>query len=230
MYPNIMDQYWHILSEAEQKVLDYLLRRTFGFQKTEDKISASQFVKGLSGHDNGTGLEETAVRNALKTLEQKGFIKIHRSVKENGENDSNKYQLVMAREQMSDAKKTPRGLRKAPRGGAGETGTINSYLIDRDSIDRRIKEIHLSYQEKICSGARLTKNGRKMIAARLKEYSPDEIKNAITGFSLNKWWMDNHAGEGVEWFFKSEGQIDRWLNLPSSPENRKEEIRRGSLG
>ena len=231
MYPNIMDQYWHTLSGSEQKVLDYLLRRTFGFQKTQDKVSHGQFAKGIKGYDKGTGMIEKTVSEALKKLEQKGFVKIQRFIKDTGEKEINEYRLVMSKRRKGDNKNTPRGNDKnsLPRDD-GNTGTINSSSINRKSINRTIGEIHLYYQEKICAGARLTKEGKKRIAERLKEYALHEIEKAITSFSMNNWWMENHAGEGIEWFFKSEGQIDKWINLTPSPENREEKLRRGSLG
>ena len=155
MYPNIMDQYWHTLSGSEQKVLDYLLRRTFGFRKTIDRVSHGQFARGIKGYDKGTGMIEKTVSEALKKLEQKGFIKIQRFIKDTGEKEINEYRLVMSKKQKGDDKNTSRGNDKnsLPR-DVGKTGTIDSSSINRNSINRAIREICMYYREKIRSGAR----------------------------------------------------------------------------
>jgi DNA-binding transcriptional ArsR family regulator len=80
MYPNILAEYWRYLSGSEQKVLDFILRQTIGFQKISDRISLSQFTKGLGGRstNKGTGLSLSQVRRALVKLEEKGFIRVER--------------------------------------------------------------------------------------------------------------------------------------------------------
>ena len=73
-YPKALDGYWHQLSGSEQKVLDYILRHTWGFNKTSDEISLSQLEKGIKNFDKGTGLSRPTVIKALKGLIKKGFI------------------------------------------------------------------------------------------------------------------------------------------------------------
>jgi hypothetical protein len=94
-----LEQYWCDLTGAEQKVLDYVIRRTFGWHKTWDNIGLGQFENGVGGKskDRGTGLSRSSVQRALKGLERKGFIKIFRR-----KNWVSKIQLVMAE---PDAKK-----------------------------------------------------------------------------------------------------------------------------
>ncbi len=46
-YPKIMDQYWDQITPAEQKVLDYILRHTWGWEKEVDEISYSQISQGI---------------------------------------------------------------------------------------------------------------------------------------------------------------------------------------
>lgn len=94
-YPRDMDLWWHPLSGSEQKCLDYILRRTFGFDKNFDSISLSQFKNGIMKKDGevldyGTGLDKVTTLTALKALEEKGFIRI---IKATG--TTNKYELVM---------------------------------------------------------------------------------------------------------------------------------------
>lgn len=87
-YPKILNGYWHSLSSSEQKVLDYILRRTWGFDKTSDEISLSQLEKGIRNLDNGTGLSRPTIIKAIRGLVLKGFIK-----KSEGEK-ANCYELV----------------------------------------------------------------------------------------------------------------------------------------
>lgn len=78
MYPTEMEKYWHLLSGSEQKLLDFILRRTYGFQKLEDRISLSQFVDGVGKLGKGTGVSKAQAQRSLKTLEEKGFIRSER--------------------------------------------------------------------------------------------------------------------------------------------------------
>jgi DNA-binding Lrp family transcriptional regulator len=73
-YPKILESYWYQLTGAEQKILDFILRQTIGFQKTSDKISISQFVSGIGKNNRGAGVSTAQVPRALKSLEEKGFI------------------------------------------------------------------------------------------------------------------------------------------------------------
>jgi len=84
-YPREVDGWWHKLTGGEQKVLDYILRHTWGYKKTTDKISFSQFEKGIYSKrtrkwiDRGTGLRSQAISNSIKCLEEKGFIIVNRT-------------------------------------------------------------------------------------------------------------------------------------------------------
>lgn len=79
-YPKALNGWWHILSAYEQKVIDYILRHTWGYKKDSDAISYSQFMNGIVKRDGtvidkGTGIkDERTIRKALKGLVSKGFI------------------------------------------------------------------------------------------------------------------------------------------------------------
>lgn len=78
MYPTMLEQYWWSMTGSEQKCMDYIIRRTIGWQKDWDQISLAQFKNGVGGKgkDKGTGLSVSQIRRALKGLKQKGFITI----------------------------------------------------------------------------------------------------------------------------------------------------------
>lgn len=79
-YPRIVNGWWHKLTGAEQKVLDFILRHTWGYDKDSDEISYTQFEKGIYSKkehkyiDKGTGLRSQAIAEAIKGLVEKKFI------------------------------------------------------------------------------------------------------------------------------------------------------------
>jgi hypothetical protein len=77
-YPMILESYWVQLSGAEQKILDFILRQTLGYQKTSDFISLSQFVNGNTDRNKGAGVSRAQVVRCLDSLEEKGYITLNR--------------------------------------------------------------------------------------------------------------------------------------------------------
>jgi hypothetical protein len=82
-YTQVPDELFDVLmpqlSDAELRVLLYIVRRTFGFKRDSDSISLSQMVKGITTHDGrvldtGTGLAKSTVARGLKGLRDKGII------------------------------------------------------------------------------------------------------------------------------------------------------------
>jgi hypothetical protein len=75
---------------AELKVILYVIRRTFGWGKFVDRISVSQFTKGITRRmtvrdrqsvkqvevqvDHGTGLTKSSVRRGLKRAVEHGYL------------------------------------------------------------------------------------------------------------------------------------------------------------
>lgn len=76
-YPMILEEYWYTMTGAEQKVLTFILRKTYGWQKQRDKISLSQFTDG-DATGFGTGLSRSQVKRAIDSLEERNFIKVTR--------------------------------------------------------------------------------------------------------------------------------------------------------
>lgn len=221
-YPSVMDNFWCYLTGSEQKVLTFILRRTWGFNKNSDRISKSQFKNGVGNLDKGTGLSKKPVLRALKSLEDNKFIKIQRKKIVNEKlNETNIYHLVVSKvNNGSDKMSSGSGDKLVSSGGVKSTQTIdNNNTIDNNTID----QIYDSYSEHINEKSRLTSSAKKKIEARLKEYSPEDLKLAITNFSRSNWWMTHNAHRGVAWFFHSEDRIDQFLNL--EPEDRKEKLR-----
>lgn len=87
--PNvILDKILPGIPEAESKCLLYICRRTYGFHKERDRISLTQFVKGITGRDGepldyGTGLSRPSVVEALRHLIGSKIVKVIRDNKGN---------------------------------------------------------------------------------------------------------------------------------------------------
>ena len=91
------------LSEAELRVLLYIMRRTFGFKKTADAISLSQLTDGIrkrdgSMLDHGTGLSRPSVLKAINGLQTKGIIQIEKRTGFDGRNEVSIYSLRFQQE------------------------------------------------------------------------------------------------------------------------------------
>lgn len=94
----IMDTLMPDLSEAELKVLLYIVRRTFGFGKDADAISLNQMIDGIQTRDGrtldrGTGLSRSSVRRGVAGLEEKGIITVSKIRSAEGDYESNVYRL-----------------------------------------------------------------------------------------------------------------------------------------
>ncbi len=86
------------LSDAELRVLLYIVRRTFGFKRDADAISLSQLVSGITTRegqvlDRGTGLSKATVARGLAGLREKGVILAERRSSIQRGNEATTYRL-----------------------------------------------------------------------------------------------------------------------------------------
>ncbi len=86
------------LSEAELRVLLYIVRRTFGFKKQADRISLNQMIEGITTGDGrrldeGTGMSRQGVMRGIKGLLEKQIVTVQKAVSEDGVNQINVYAL-----------------------------------------------------------------------------------------------------------------------------------------
>ena len=93
------DEVMSHLTDAELRVILYIMRRTFGFKKPSDAISYTQFLRGIKTRDGrqldeGCGLAGTTnLSRALKGLEEKGLIVAHRGQSTKGDHQTTIYAL-----------------------------------------------------------------------------------------------------------------------------------------
>jgi hypothetical protein len=86
------------LKEGELRVMLYIMRRTYGFGKLEDRISINQLCNGITTRDGrrldwGTGMSRSAVRRGVDGCIKKGLLVVTREQSENGEYETNLYAL-----------------------------------------------------------------------------------------------------------------------------------------
>ena len=88
--PNeVVDEGWlKELGGAEIKVLLFIIRKTFGFNKIGgDRIPLSQIIAG-------TGLARQTAVSAIRVLESCSLVRVHRGKSEDGVRKINFYQLI----------------------------------------------------------------------------------------------------------------------------------------
>jgi hypothetical protein len=86
------------LSSAEAKVMLFLFRKTYGYRKSADRVSLAQLQHGTMSSsgtiiDRGTGLSRATIWRALKGLQEKGLIAVHRQTTPAGDLDINYYRI-----------------------------------------------------------------------------------------------------------------------------------------
>src|SRR5262249_15794075 len=98
--PDDLFDYWlPRLSDAELLVLLYIVRRTLGCHKAADVISPRQFLDGVRTKagtvlDDGCGVAQKHLYQALDGLEEKGLITIQRRLSRCAGNAASAYTLV----------------------------------------------------------------------------------------------------------------------------------------
>lgn len=111
------------LTEAELRVLLYVIRRTYGFKKQQDAIAGSQMEKGIITRDGrvldrGTGMAKSAVWRGIKGLVDKGILTKTPDKTDEGDSAVNVYQLrfregvVLEKNNPSSRKEQPVVLQK----------------------------------------------------------------------------------------------------------------------
>src|SRR5205823_3090694 len=103
-----------LLTEAELRVLLYIVRRTFGWKKECDEISLSQITGGIVKRDGsrldwGAGVAKSTAVRAIKGLVEKEIIHVERNFREDGGSDVTTFSL-----HMRDASTTPENGATSP--------------------------------------------------------------------------------------------------------------------
>ena len=137
----LFDQLMPSLSDAELRVLLYIVRRTFGFKKSSDEISLSQMVEGITTGDGrvldrGTGLSKATVARGLAALKDKGIIIAVRNRSAERGNEATTYRLRFKGETLTPLVSAARQTRNSftiHRWGSFEFRRVSRRCNDGDS-------------------------------------------------------------------------------------------------
>ena len=206
-YPRICNGWWHLLSGAEQKVLDYLLRHTWGYQKYQgDHISIKQFMFGIKNKktgeivDKGTGLSKQEVIDSLKELEEKSFVE---KIGNKRTGKTNYYKL-----KLQPVKKLDTPCQENRQVGCQENRhTINNVTINNRQYitkviekplygNKEINDLILLLKEKfnlsILDGS--DKENRRYCWLALKKFKKEGIELIIGVGSKDTFWANKITG------------------------------------
>jgi hypothetical protein len=217
-FPTCINGYVHILSDSQFKVLWYILRHTYGYQKTSDYISISQIMSGIKRYDNsvidsGTGLKsQKAVWGAIRKLEVLGFIVVERK---SGRTNFFKPCINHGGLPRAQSMVVPRAQSMVVPRAQSTTQYItnikpNTYIVE---LTQRLVT---KYNELFSLDLRYTDKKRDLVKARRKTYSEDELNTSLLNCSQSKF----HRGENdrgwvatFDYIFRNDEQVDKLLNL-----------------
>lgn len=200
-YPKALNGWWHALTAWEQKVLDYLLRHTWGYKKDADSISLSQFMNGIvkkNGDvlDTGTGIKDKrTVRKALNGLMEKGFINCipvsgRESIFELKINPSHGM-LPLTSHVTTHITKDEMSNPSHVMSPTIKNITINNN-IGNQTYKKDISDV-ISYLENKLGGVRFAnypKQAKAVKAMLTANYTVKEIIYAIDKMYSNQWWRE----------------------------------------
>lgn len=207
-YPKVMNSWWYILTGSEQKVLDYLLRHTWGYRKTADSISYSQFLNGIKSKktekwiDRGCGIKSSSTLvKALKGLVKKGFIEVS---KFDGKPNFYKLKLINTTSETKEPLRIPKNTTSEFKGvGALKSeDTIKDITIPNTQQSVWIKKYGEPIRKLLSRyGVEQVKDAIKICEARK---NAKNIKNPI-GYIIalckaGAKWKDTSEAKEVEYF------------------------------
>ena len=225
-YPKIVNGFWHQLTGAEQKVLDYILRHTWGYNKNSDTISRQQFQYGIKKRDGewldkGTGLTQPSISRALRGLVDKGFIL--RSGRR-GKKLISEYTLRLIKNEQPPSKEmSNHPPKKMSNPCTINTDTINTNTIpenanafsdkDRKELIDLFKEVNPNYQ--ILFNRR---NQGEALKRMVLKFGREKVENTIKALSqiINKPFapritspiqLENKLGELVAFYNQEKGKV-----------------------
>lgn len=165
-------------------------KQTDSISRRIQKIKKYGFIKTFTVRAPESG----QLRTYIRLTEYIDLIKFDRNITNKVEN-----------EDLSVQTDSPISLNLKP-----FQSTLKDNNINNNNI---INNIYTYYTQKIYKTSKLTDEGKKKIITRLKSYSEEELLRAIDKFSSNSWWMERNSNQGIVWFFRSDDQVDRFLNL-----------------
>lgn len=204
------------LSPYEATIWLFILRKTYGYNKKEAWIKFKEL-------EELTGISFPHISRTKKKLLIRNMI-ICNSKLTGIQKDYEKWKLP----KRATSKKIPKqvtkdthiGNKKVPK----RVTRRRVYKVFKDSIKDNIKDIwdfYLNIFKGTYEPRKLTKKIKEKIGTRLKEYSVDEIKEALTNMRANKFLCGENDNGKVyakpEYCFRSDEKIEEWLTKNLKP-------------
>ena len=188
-----------ITSEAEMKVILYVLRHTWGFGDQRKTISIDEFCNGRKRRDgnrfdSGVGLSENAVKDGLKRAIEHGFLTIEIDKRDLGRI----HKTYALKSQTGSEVDPPQGQKLTPPGSEvdprSEKETIERKKNGRAKKPRARNRlfdvlVEVTHSDPKSAGGYIAKT-----AADLKAHDPEFILKA---YSPGGWWYTEHC-RGME--------------------------------
>ncbi len=196
-YTQVPDELFDLLmpdlSEAELKVLLYIVRRTFGFGKTADAISLNQMIDGITTRegtvlDRGTGLSRSSVRRGVAGLETKGIILVSKVKSADGDYESNVYRLKIREQGVVSSQNHP--------GSNLEPGVV----LSQNPQETGEQETETARPFEISKGPRfIFDEDRNAISTVMRDFArelgdtaplPSTVSRAVNLYRQSNWELD----------------------------------------
>jgi hypothetical protein len=191
------------LTEAELRVLLYIVRRTFGFKKNSDSISLKQLTEGIKAKDGrildyGAGIAKSAAARGIKGLIEKGIITATRNRSLEKGDEPTTYSLRFKDDPVFS--KRTRGGSPKEHGGVLEKNTQQTVLqqtvlqqtvIDDDDVEKsRNQEAHDDDNNDVVTLLQNFGISQKQALRLANEYPQDRI---LEKFELVQWLVQTKS-------------------------------------
>ena len=215
-YIKIANDLWDALiairipGEARQ-VFDLILRKTYGFNKTEDFIPLSQFV-------DSTNIKKANIIRALKKLSDMNLIVIQKdnSIIQKDNNPYIRYRVVKDYERWRPLSKKITVLSKKIIGGYSKKSTSKDNKNYKAKDNREVVAFFDYYLSRVKRKYTLTTDKKQLIASRLKDgFTLTQLKQAVDSFVADPWDGRKNRMDLIYCIGRQQGKpdnLEKWLN------------------
>jgi len=211
------------ISGEENQIWEVIIRQTFGFHKSVDYISLSQFcIK--------TNLKKPHVCRAIRNLLNKNMI----IKKDNGRGHNYSIQknfdkwktlskkVILPKMVISVAKKDNLGVPKM-------VHTIDTTIDTKQKISKPVSSFFQYYLLKTKKQYKLTPDREKLIKKRLADgYTPEQLRLAVDNFVKDDWEGRANHMDLIYCIGKQNGKADnleKWINKNKAEKRSKYHVR-----
>lgn len=211
------------LTGVEYQICLLIIRKTWGYNKKEDKISLSQLTYF-------TGRTTRAISKSTLSLENKNILVRKRNAGKMSVYSINKnfYSWEKTREQMFlGNKKTKTREQMFLSLGNWRSPTKDNITKDNITKDNKLFLFLEKFNHLMGTEYRITEHREKMFNARLKTYSLEELERALMSLSKSPFHKgDNDRGwkADPDFLLRNDEQIDKFLNMIKGKEVHYEPI------